>query len=306
LLPDFEMIHYNITLFLPTNETAVRQYRFLVALLITLIVAGTGRAAAIEVAVSIAPVHALIAAVMDSVAVPSLIVKGGASPHDYALRPSDATTLSRADVVFWIGPDLELFLSKPLASLADKANVVTLARQAGNGKRDSHIWLDPMIARDIVHIATTVLTRLDPANAGRYTANGDHMARRLDALDSELRDALAPVSALPYVVFHEAYGHFEQRYGLNRVAAITVNPQQRPGAKRIADIREVIKTTGARCLFTEPQFTPALAATIVEGTSVRRGTLDPLGVGLAPGAEAYFTIMRGLAVALRTCLLPPE
>lgn len=281
----------------------MRLYRLLFALLIVFSAAGTGRAVAIEVAVSIAPVHSLITAVMEGVAVPSLIVKGGASPHDYALRPSDATMLSRADVVFWIGPDLELFLSKPLASLADKAHVVTLSRYAGSGKHDSHIWLDPLIARDIVQTATTVLTRLDPANAGRYTANGAHMAQRLDALDRELGMALAPVSALPYVVFHEAYTHFEQRYGLNRVAAITVNPQQRPGAKRIAGIREIIKTTGAGCLFTEPQFAPTLAATIIEGTEVRRGTLDPLGVGLTPGADAYFAIMRGLTASLRNCLL---
>lgn len=284
----------------------MRLYRFLFALLITLSIAGTGRAAAIEVAVSILPVHSLITAVMEGVAVPSLIVKGGASPHDYALRPSDATMLSRADVVFWIGPDLELFLSKPLASLADKAHVVTLSRYADSSDHDSHIWLDPRISLDIVRTATTVLTRLNPANAGRYAANSDYMARRLDALDSELRDALAPISALPYVVFHDAYSHFEQRYGLNRVAAITVNPQQRPSAKRIAEIREVIRTSGARCLFTEPQFTPALAATIIEGTSVRCGALDPLGVGHDPGVGAYFAIMRGLAASLRDCLLPPN
>jgi zinc transport system substrate-binding protein len=284
----------------------VRLHRFIFALFITLSVVGTGRAAAIEVAVSIAPVHSLITAVMEGVAVPSLIVKGGASPHDYALRPSDATILSRADVVFWIGPDLELFLSKPLASLADKAHVVTLSRYAGSGDHDSHIWLDPRIALDIVQTATTVLTQLDPANADRYAANGDHMARRLEALHRELRDALVPVSALPYVVFHDAYGHFERRYHLNRVAAITVNPQQRPGAKRIVAIRAAIKATGARCLFTEPQFTPALAATIVEGISVRRGTLDPLGVGLTPGADAYFAVMRGLAVSLRDCLLSSD
>ncbi len=284
----------------------MRLYRFLIALLITFSVAVSARATPPEVVVSIVPVHALIAAVMDGVAVPSLIIKGGASPHDYALRPSDATILSRADVVFWIGPDLELFLSKPLASLADKAHVVTLSRYAGSGDHDSHIWLDPRIALDIVQTATTVLTRLDPANADRYAANGDYMAQRLDALHSELRDALGPVSALPYVVFHDAYSHFEQRYGLNRVAAITVNPQQRLGAKRIAEIRAAIKTTGARCLFTEPQFAPALAATIVEDSAVRRGTLDPLGVGLAPGADAYFAIMRGLAVSLRDCLLSPD
>ena len=70
--------------------------------------------AAPKVVASIKPLHSLVAGVMAGVGEPSLIVKGAASPHTYAMRPADAKALSEADVVFWAGEGLENFLEKPL------------------------------------------------------------------------------------------------------------------------------------------------------------------------------------------------
>jgi zinc transport system substrate-binding protein len=82
--------------------------------------------AAPNVVVSIKPIHSLVAAIMEGVAVPQVIVDGGASPHTYSLKPSNAKALENADVVFWVGDGLEKFLEKPLESLAGKATVVEL------------------------------------------------------------------------------------------------------------------------------------------------------------------------------------
>src|SRR5512134_3780065 len=79
----------------------------------------SGRAAdpgAPAVVVSIMPIHSLIASVMQGVGEPTLLVKGAASPHTASLRPSEAAALQRADVIFWIGADMETFLAKPLAA----------------------------------------------------------------------------------------------------------------------------------------------------------------------------------------------
>ena len=278
----------------------------LAAIILSLIIPGATRAALPEVVVSIMPFHSIIAAVMDGIGTPSLIVKGAASPHDYALRPSDAAMLSRADVVFWVGEDLELFLAKPLAALAEEAQVISLSDLLSNDGQDPHIWLDPTLASAMVHMITNTLVRIDPANASLYKINGYGLQRHLDTLDNELAAVLAPVSDLPYAVFHDAYSHFEQRYSLNRVAAVTVNPQHKPSAKRITEIQETMAIHGARCLFTESRSTPALAATLVEDTAVRLGVLDPMGVGLEPGPDAYFVLMRGLAGSFRDCLLATE
>ncbi|CUX46507.1 MULTISPECIES: zinc ABC transporter substrate-binding protein ZnuA [Agrobacterium] len=88
--------------------------------------AASGATAAPDVVVSIKPVHSLVAAIMKGVGEPQLIVDGAASPHTYNLRPSNARKLEKADVVFWVGPGLEVFLQKPLEALASKATVVEL------------------------------------------------------------------------------------------------------------------------------------------------------------------------------------
>ena len=271
------------------------------AALVVLFTATTARADPPSVVASIKPLHAIVAAVMAGVAQPRLLVKGSASPHDYVMRPSDAAALNDADLVVWIGASFELFLAKPLEALAGDARVVTMMERAAAGQ-DPHIWLDPANARDMAQRIAGSLSEIDPDNRGRYQANTVDFAARLDALDSELRAALAPVAGRPYLVFHDAYVAFEQRYGLAQVGAVTINLQRKPGARRIADLRETIRETGARCLFGEPQFSTALLDTLIEGSEARIGVLDPLGAGLAPGEEAYFTLMRNLAAGYIDCL----
>ena len=80
--------------------------------------------AKINVVASVKPVHSLVAAVMEGIGAPVLIVKGAASPHTYALKPSQAEQIEKADLVFWMGHSLETFLEKPLEALGTKAMVV--------------------------------------------------------------------------------------------------------------------------------------------------------------------------------------
>jgi zinc transport system substrate-binding protein len=289
------------------------------------------------VVATVTPVHGLVAAVMEGVGAPALLVRGGASPHAFALRPSDARMLERADAVFWIGDGLETFLAKALTALGRQARIVTLIetsaptllaiRRAGawplpapsadphggrtrerpapsgpGAQADPHIWLDPSNAKAMVGTMAAVLGAIDPANRARYRENGDKARMRIDALDEELRAALAPVRHVPFVVFHDAFQYFEHHYGLNAVAAITLTPEQKPGVRRVREIRRRIKELGVRCVFTEPQFEPALARTIVGGTGARTGILDPLGADIPPGPDAYLTLMRRLAQGLTDCL----
>jgi zinc transport system substrate-binding protein len=92
---------------------------------------------------SIKPIHSLAAAVMQGVGTPGLLVQGAASPHSYAMRPSDAARLNAAQVVFWIGPALEAFLVKPVASLAGDASVLELEEIPGltlYPPREGGVW----------------------------------------------------------------------------------------------------------------------------------------------------------------------
>lgn len=284
----------------------------------------TAAAEAPRVVVSIVPIHSLVAGVMAGVGEPRLIVRGYGSPHHFQMRPSDAAALARADLVFWVGPALEGFLERPLANLGSaKARIVELlaldgltryaARPGGAWDRpaaaapedagvDPHFWLDAGNARRIVAEAVRRLRAVDPANAPVYASNGAAVIRRIDATDRALRRRLAPMRDIAYVVAHDAYQYFERRYGLRPAGAITLAPDRLPGARRIRELRSQIVALKVRCVLSEPQFAPALIDVVIEGTRANRGTLDPIGAGFAPGADAYFQMMTANAAALAACL----
>lgn len=319
----------------------VRQMARCVILGVAPLLAGSGAAAAApRVAVTVKPLHSLIAGVMSGVGEPGLIISGAGSPHTYGLKPSEARLLENAEVIFWVGESLETFMEKPLSALGSRARIVQVARARGiallpsraggfweehgasgsdghghggggvpaaGAERetpswDGHLWLDPRNARAIVRLAADTLGDADPGNRGRYRVNEQALIARIDAVDAELESLLAPLRDVPFVVFHDAYRYFENRYGLRSVGSIAVSPERRPGARRVKEVREKIRGLGARCVFSEPQFSPAILGTLIEGTSARTAPLDPLGVDLAAGPEAWFSLMRNLGSALSTCL----
>ena len=321
-----------------------------------LFAAGTlaARADVPNVVVSIKPIHSLVAAIMQGVGEPGLIVEGAASPHTYSLKPSNAAALQDADVVFWVGHGLEAFLEKPLEALSSNATVVELedapgldklhfreggpfeahddgdeeghgghahdeaghdqgeqpaeshahAEEAGHehGEFDMHLWLSPDNARAIAAEAAKVLSEKDPANAGAYKTNLATLNDKLAALDKEVAETIAPVKDKPFIVFHDAYQYFEHHYGVQAAGSITVSPETLPGAERLTEIRDKVKTLGATCVFAEPQFEPKLVNVVIEGTPAKSGTLDPEAATLEPGPDLYFTLMKSIATSLRDCL----
>ncbi len=287
--------------------------------------------AAPNVVASIKPVHSLVSAVMAGVGQPTLIVKGAASPHTYALKPSDAGALELADIVFWTGHGMELFLGDALGTLAGRATVVELADSPGitllpvreggafephsdgdeaehdhddhaHGEGDMHFWLDPENAKLMVTQIATTLSEADPENATTYNANAEAELGKLDMLEAELAEMLEPVADKPFVVFHDAYQYFEARFGLTLAGSVTVTPDVMPGAARIDELKAKVAELGATCIFAEPNFEPTIITAISEGTTAKAGVLDPEGGALAEGPELYPELLRGLAKSLVDCL----
>ena len=278
------------------------------------------------VLVSIKPIHSLVAAVMEGVGTPDLIVDGNVSPHDYRLKPTDADRIGKARLVFWVGPMLEAFLKGPLVDRAPRAEVVTLAespgirlletRQSGGWSAgpdaqgmlptgfatDGHLWLDPLNARRIVAAAATHLAAADSEHAPRYTRNAAELYKRLDALDAALRPKMAALAGKPFVVYHDGYQYFERRYGLLAVGAVAVAAAGDPTPRRLDDVRQRIRVSGARCVFGEPQASATLLKSVAEPSKARTATLDPEGLSLEPGPELYFTLITGLSETLARCL----
>ena len=384
--------------------------------------AATALAASAEpkVVTSIKPVHSLVAGVMQGVGTPELLLTGAASPHTASLKPSQAAQLQEADIIFWVGHDLEAFLEKPVESIGGDAASVEFMdahdliklpiREGGafeshdhsdhaghddhghgdehaekdhdhdhdhgekhaekdhdhdhdhgekhaekdhdhdhdhgekhaekdhdhdhdHGEKhaekdhdhdakeaahkdehdhdhashdgdvfDMHVWLDPRNAKAFVREIEEVLSEKDPANAATYEKNASALMTRLDELEQELKASLKSVEDKGFIVFHDAYQYFENRFGVKAAGSITISPEVLPGADRVREVQDRIRELDATCVFSEPQFEPKLVNVVIEGTGARTGVLDPLGADIAEGTDHYFELMRAMGKSLENCL----
>ena len=290
--------------------------------------------AEIKVVTSIKPIHSLASYLMDGVAKPDLIVDGYASPHGFALKPTHAKMLQEADLVFWVGEDLENFLEKPLKSIAKKAEKIELMEIKGltklkfrernifdehghkedehghkedehghdehaHGEHDPHIWLDPMNAKVILSEMAEHLIENDSKNEAKYKANLKRAHKDLDQLTKKVKSELN--KDFKSIVFHDAYQYFEKRFDINVLGAFTVNTDVMPGAEQLAKIRGVIEHDKVSCIFSEPQFNPDIIKAVAKDTNIATGVIDPLGATLNPGKDLYFDLIGNMSKSFKGC-----
>lgn len=279
---------------------------------------------------TIKPIQALVYAVAGGNGGPLEIrqlLPDGASPHHFALKPSDMRSLENAQIIFRIGSGLETFLDKPLANLPATTQVIDLSEANGvnhlysrsahadaatpgsadteqhnRHNEDLHIWLNPQNAIAMSHAIDNALSAIDPAHAAQYHTNTQQLIQQITTADAHIRQQLAPFSHKPYLSFHDAWQHFDSHYGLSFAGAVTLDASRLPGARHIWDIRKIIEEKQAVCLFQEPQFSPALVKTLVEGTGIKLGELDPLGMQLPLNGDTYITLLQTAANAFQKCL----
>lgn len=284
-----------------------------------------------RVVVSIKPLHSLAAALLNGIADPELLLDGSATPHSHAMRPSMQRTLHQADVVVWVGPELEGFLAKPLSVLPDRVRVIgllddtngllrlplTADEKDGHGHSghghdrhathdelayDPHIWLSPANARAMAQRMATAFAPF--ANAETLKKNLAALDQELAALETAIAAQLSPLRDRPFVVFHPAYNYFVEAFGLRQPGIVTIAPELGTSARHLSHLREEIAEDGAVCVFREPQFSDRSIAALVRGTDLRAGVLDPLGVDITPGPKAYAAILKALAASMANCLSP--
>ncbi len=297
-----------------------------------LLMAGPLSSASAAVVTTIRPLGFIASAIADGVTPTEVLLPDGASPHDFALRPSDIQRLRSADLVLWVGPDMEAFLNKALVpiSATRKLAVSELpavkpllmkgeddddhdhAGEAHNhadddhghhhGEYNMHVWLSPEIAKVTAIAIHDRLLELMPQNKDKLDANLRQFENLLTQTDKNVGNMLTPVQGKGYFVFHDAYGYFEKHYGLSPLGHFTVNPEIQPGAQRLHQIRTQLVEQKAVCVFAEPQFRPAVINAVAKGTKVRSGTLDPLGIGIALGKDSYGKFLNQLSNQYVSCL----
>ncbi|AUI66351.1 MULTISPECIES: zinc ABC transporter substrate-binding protein ZnuA [Glaesserella] len=290
-----------------------------------------------DVLTTVKPLGFIASAITDGVTETKVLLPVSASPHDYSLKPSDVEQLQSAQLVVWVGEEMESFLEKSIEKLP-KEKVLTLenvdaikeiAEHSSEHKEDKHdhkhehkhehkhshghdhahshdedwhIWLSPTASE---HIAEQIAERLSqqlPEQKAKIAENLASFKATLAAKNVEIAKQLEPVKSKGYYTFHDAYGYFEDAYGLKSLGSFTINPTVAPGAKTLNKIKQSIAQKKAQCLFAEPQFTPKVIESLSKGTSAKVGQLDPLGAKVELSKNAYPEFLQSLASQFSECL----
>ena len=291
-----------------------------------------------NVAVDIAPVHSLVARVMQDVGAPDLIIRSGPSPHDYRLRPSEAKALQDANLVIWMGKELTPWMEDAVKTLSTEAAILTLLEkdettllefresvlfeehdhddhsdkdhaetedqdhdEHAHGAHDPHAWLSPKNAKIWLNLIAAQLSTADPDNASTYFVNAAAAVTEIDTLMADVSTMLDPIRGNSFIVFHDAYQYFETVFEFPASGAISLGDATDPSPARIARVQDRIQEQKIQCVLAEPQFKKGLVVTVLEGTDAKTSIIDPLGDALEPGPALYPQLIRNMAKTLVDC-----
>ena len=277
-----------------------------------------------NVSVDIAPLHSLVASVMNGVGVPNLIIPSGSSPHDHQLRPSEAKAMQDANIVFWMGEELTPWMENAVKTLSSNASITTLLEndktsllefregalfeahdhgdeEHGHGSHDPHAWLSPNNAKAWLDVIAAQLSSYDPENAGVYFTNAASTKSGIEMMIAEINLALDPIRGGKFIVFHDAYQYFENDFDFPASGAISLSDASDSSPARIAKIQKRIRDEEINCVLAEPQFKANLVQTVMEGSQANTNVIDPLGVGLKPGVSLYNKLIKNMAQSLIDC-----
>jgi len=287
----------------------------------------------LDVVVSIKPIHGLVAGVMQGVAPPHLLLNDQQSPHHFALKPSQARLLQQADLVFWVDSSLETPMPALLAGLAPHVKTIRLMADTGlvrhknanwdrtkgddhkghdghdghddheRGHRvNPHIWLDLDNARRMVWSIATTLSAVDRDHAAIYASNAANLDKHISALLAEAKQQFAGIKQNRFIVQHDAFIYIERQFDLPPGLVIAPDHDTPPGTAHLQHLRDLVAAGVVSCIFDEPQGASHQIDIVASTSTVRRATLDAIGVGRPAGPDLFFDMMRANYSAFAACL----
>lgn len=267
--------------------------------------------AALHVVVSIKPMHSILAGLMEGTEGPELLIGNDQSPYDFKPSQADRQTMANADLLLWVGPELETGLADVIAGLDARVKVIELLTHRGlkilpsrsrPNQRDAYFWLDNRNVMIILDDMTRLLQDADPLRAHLYERNRHKILTRLARIDREYEYGYRGMKAGLGVQYHDTLQYFEQAYALKILDHVAASTGQSVRAVDLLRVRERIASGEAVCLLTEKGLPADDVQLLLEGTKANHGELNSLGFGLKPGPDLYFAIMDHNTDAIKRCL----
>ena len=262
---------------------------------------------ALKVAVSIAPLKGLVAPLLPAGSTITVLVAPGRSEHGYEYTPAELASLAEADLVVYVGlnlePKIDAILKRhtsphqQVVCFADAAGIKDAApghdvhhsADSDDERIDPHLWLDPVMCEKLIPAEASAIRAIlasKSAATGSVDAAAGAMMQRIDAVDASWKAALAPFKGQAIVTHHDAFSRPAARYGLRIAAVVRRLETTDPSPAEIAGVIDAMKHEHVHTLFIEPQFNPNAAERIAQAAQVNIARLDPLGDG------DWFALMR--------------
>jgi len=227
------------------------------------------------------------------------LLPAGASPHTFEPTPAQMRALAQARVCVRVGAGLDNWAEKLLAAHGGGLTVVTvtdgmelIGAVDGHGG-DPHVWLDPVRVRDVaVPAIVAALSAADPEARAAFEHAAAEFQAALTQLDTDVRNALTPLTQREYIAFHSAWRYFGQRYGLHEIAVVEPFPGKEPSAYEVASIVDRARAAHIHAVLIEPQFNPAVAQQIAREFGGVALVVDPIGGLNIPERNHYIDLMR--------------
>ncbi|MCG7199253.1 zinc ABC transporter substrate-binding protein [Marinobacter pelagius] len=289
------------------------------ALFTATVITATPANAEVKVVTSIKPVELLVRAVATEDVQVTTLVPPGSSPHNYTMRPSQRRALENADLIFWVGPEMESFLIRLLSADDFRGRTIALSGEEIDGDEhheeqehdhghdhgegeDPHLWVDPMRGLEMARDIAQALVIQGGVNQQAINQNMAAFEAALTEREASIREQLAPAREIDVFAYHNALTRFAEHYELDLAGVLTLNPELSPGARHVAEVQNKLREASHPCLLTEPQFNRQWWRSITEGLNVTFSTWDPLAMDIDANRTGYLDFQQSVADAVLKCL----
>ncbi len=260
---------------------------------------------------TIKPIHSILDGLMDNVCAPELLIDDNDLPYHYTLDPGQQSRIQQADLLIWVGPELEHQLAEPIKQLPRQDRVITLLDNEElkilpsrwkEGARDPFFWLD---SRNMIILAdelAKLLMRIDPERKERYRENRRRVLERLTELDRQLEYGYRGLKSGIGMAYFDTLQYFEQAYALKIRGVVTESPLTPVSGISLLQNRSKLASGDYSCLLTEAEMETAELPLLTDGISLNIEPLDSLGTTLELGPDLYYQLMKQNTATIKRCL----
>lgn len=264
--------------------------------------------AQVSVISTIRPLEFIVTAIVGDSGSTLSLISASDSAHSFALTPQDRLALEQAEILLWIAPEFELYLTGLFTGLKNEKTVITVAQLPGlklhyfeDGSLDPHLWLNPANGIVIARALTAELEQRFPQQQQLFRTRLANLEQSLEQLTQELKQDFASASGISYLVYHEAYQYFETAMGLQNAGALLHNPEIEPGIRGLMTLRQLVASSNPACIILEPDSSVALVDTVVQDLDIPRVTIDLLGYDIDNSEFAYAELIQSVATGFNEC-----